>query len=219
MKLFVIFVVFALFTGCSAKPYVVQSSAKYAGSGVYEIYIVSHGWHTGLVIPSRDVYSNIPELNARFGKAQYIEFGWGDKGFYQAKEITSGLTMRAILWPTESVVHVVAIPLDVYEYFQGSEIKNAYLNRRELESLVRFISNSFYKDEHGKVLELKSGIYGDSQFYKGTGNYHLMNTCNKWTAKGLRSAGMDISTTFKLTAGSIMEYLGRKEFSPNKIEP
>jgi len=34
-----------------------------------------------------------------------------------------------------------------------------------------------------------------------------MNTCNKWTAKGLKSAGMDISPTFKLTAESIMDYL------------
>jgi hypothetical protein len=31
-----------------------------------------------------------------------------------------------------------------------------------------------------------------------------MNTCNKWTAKGLKSAGMDISPMFKLTAGSVM---------------
>ena len=34
-----------------------------------------------------------------------------------------------------------------------------------------------------------------------------MNTCNKWTAKGLKSAGMDISPTFKLTADSIMDYV------------
>ncbi len=34
-----------------------------------------------------------------------------------------------------------------------------------------------------------------------------MNTCNTWTAKGLKSAGMDISPTFKLTADSIMDYM------------
>ena len=53
----------------------------------------------------------------------------------------------------------------------------------------------------------KNGLYGDSQFYKGVGDYHLMNTCNKWTAKGLESAGMDISPTFKLSAGSVMDYI------------
>ncbi|MGF1760774.1 DUF2459 domain-containing protein, partial [Photobacterium sagamiensis] len=45
------------------------------------------------------------------------------------------------------------------------------------------------------------------QFYKGVGDYHLMNTCNQWTAKGLKSTGMDISPTFKLTAGSVMKYV------------
>ena len=57
------------------------------------------------------------------------------------------------------------------------------------------------------MVELESGIYGNSQFYKGVGDFYLMNTCNKWTAKGLKSAGMDISPTFKLTADSIMDYL------------
>ena len=73
--------------------------------------------------------------------------------------------------------------------------------------LISFIENSFYKQSNGDIVPLKNGIYGDSQFYKGEGDYYLMNTCNKWTAKGLSSAGMDISTTFKLTAGSIMDYL------------
>ena len=34
-----------------------------------------------------------------------------------------------------------------------------------------------------------------------------MNMCNRWTAKGLKSIGMDISPTLKLTAGSVMNYL------------
>ena len=175
---------------------------------------MSHGWHTGFIIPAAKIYPSIPELKARFGKVRYIEFGWGDKGFYQAKEITSGLTLRAIFWPTESVIHAVAIPSDVYAYFPNSEIENIVLNSSELGSLVNFISASFYKDEKGKVLELKNGIYGNSQFYKGVGDYYLMNTCNKWTAKGLKSAGMNISTTFKLTAGSIMNYLGYESVQP-----
>lgn len=149
----------------------------------------------------------MPELKDRFGDIRSIEFGWGDKGFYQSKEITSGLTLRAIFWPTESVVHAVSVPQGVYEYFPSSDIKELCLNNEELESLVSFISNSFSKSIDGKVKELKNGIYGNSQFYKGVGDYYLMNTCNKWIAKGLRSTGMDISTTFTLTASSVIGYL------------
>lgn len=172
---------------------------------------MSHGWHTGFVIPSINIYPKLPKLIARFKNSPFIEFGWGDKGFYQAKEITSGLTLRAIFWPTESVIHAVAVPSNVYEYFPGSKIEEVFLAESELDSLVNFISDSFYKDEKGDALKLKNGTYGNSQFYKGVGDYYLMNTCNKWTAKGLKSAGMGISTTLKLTAGSIMNYLARKD--------
>ena len=56
-------------------------------------------------------------------------------------------------------------------------------------------------------MPLSKGIYGDSQFYEGTGRYSMLNTCNVWTAKGLNSAGFDISPMFNLTAGSVMNYL------------
>ena len=136
-----------------------------------------------------------------------MDSGREHKGFYQAKEITSGLTLRAIFWPTESVIHAVAVPQNVYEYFANSEIEVLCLNDSELSSLIGFIKSSFYRDNNGKFVELKKGIYGDSQFYKGVGDFYLMNTCNKWTAKGLKSAGMDIVPTFKLTSNSVMSYV------------
>ncbi len=33
------------------------------------------------------------------------------------------------------------------------------------------------------------------------------NTCNKWTAKGLESAGVNINPSLKLTSGSVMGFL------------
>lgn len=94
-----------------------------------------------------------------------------------------------------------------YKFFPNSEVERLCLTDSELSSLIGFIVNSFYKDTKDEVLELGNGIYGDSQFYKGVGDYYLMNTCNSWTAKGLRSVGMNISSTFKLTAGSVMRYV------------
>jgi len=201
-----------LLSGCSAKPHVYNHAEKFKGNGDRQIYVVSHGWHTGFVIDAKQIQHKIPELKKRFEDAEYIEFGWGDKGFYQAKEITSGLTLRAIFWPTESVVHSVAVPQNVSEYFASSEVELLCLNDSELSSLVNFIASSFYRDENNNVVELKKGIYGNSQFYKGVGDYYLMNTCNKWTAKGLKSVGMDINPTFKLTAGSVMSYVKANKY-------
>lgn len=191
---------------CSNKPYVVENSELDVADAT-TIYIANHGWHTGFIIPAADIQAQLPELQRRFADAPFLEFGWGDKGFYQAKEITSGLTLRAILWSTESVVHAVAVSQRPDIYFAGSDVKTLCLNKKQYSGLIRFIENSFYKNEKNMIVTQKEGIYGDSQFYTGEGDYYMMNTCNKWTAKGLKSAGLDIWPAFKLTATSIMDYL------------
>jgi len=178
MKIFILLIIIIL-GGCSAKPYIVSYAEEFEGSGQNEVYVVSHGWHTGFVIPAPEIQGVIPELEQRFGDTPYIEFGWGDKGFYQAKETTLGLTLRAIFWPTESVVHSVAVPQKVEEYFSNSEVAKLCLSDGELSALIGFISSSFYRDKSGYLLELQKGIYGDSKFYSGVGDFYLMNTCHR----------------------------------------
>ena len=195
---------------CSTKPFIVESDTDPESSKEYTVFVVSHGWHTGIVVPTADLLAVIPELKARFSDSQYLEIGWGDKGFYQAEEITTGFTLRAIFLPTESVVHVVAIPKSPYESFPYSKIQFLCLGDRNSSSLIRFIAGSFQSSSKSKIIELKHGIYGDSQFYKGVGKFYIFNTCNKWTAKGIKSAGFDINPTFKLTTDSIMNYLYRE---------
>jgi uncharacterized protein (TIGR02117 family) len=197
----------SLISGCSSQPYVIKLAEDAPRTGHNEIYVVSHGWHTGLVLPAKEIQLRLPGLKKRFGDKPFIEFGWGDKGFYQTNEITTGLTFRAMFWSSGSVIHAVAVPGDVLKFFQNSEVRQLCLSDAGVSSLIDFIANSFSKNPQGEIVELKNGIYGDSQFYAGTGDYYLFNTCNKWTAKALRSAGMDISPTFKLTAGSVMSYV------------
>ncbi len=206
LKFFLLAICFI--SGCSSKPYVVDRPKEGFVGGLNQVYVVRHGWHTGFVIPAVDIHKSVPELKKRFPHARNIEFGWGDKGFYQAEEITTGITLQAMFWPTESVVHAVAVPNDVERYFFGSNIEILCLSVSEYLSLINFISNSFARNEAGDVVPQKSGIYGNSQFYQGVGSFYFMNTCNKWTAKGLRSAGLSIAPMFKLTAGSIINYLG-----------
>ncbi len=171
------------------------------------VFVVSHGWHTGFVVPAKAMQRKIHGLNTRFQRASYIEFGWGDEQFYQASEITTGLTLRAILWPTESVIHAVGVPDNVAGFYQANQLETLCLKGEDFQALIEFIVNSFYRNKSGQVIPLQAGLYGDSQFYMGAGQYYLTNTCNSWTAKGLASAGFNISPVFKQTAGSIMNYL------------
>lgn len=198
-----------LLSACSSQPEMVPYPKKFSGQGENEIYVVSHGWHTGFVLSAEKIQNQLPELKNRFGEIAYLELGWGDQGFYQAKEITADITLNAIFWPSPSVIHAVAVPNDIDTYFNQSRIEKLCLTEQEVSSLITFLAGSFAQNQSGNIIPLQKGIYGDSQFYQGSGEYHLMNTCNKWTAKGLKSIGMDIEPTFKLTADSIITYLSK----------
>lgn len=180
-----------------------------------EISIVSYRWHTGFIIPADIIQQALPQLKTRFSNVPFLEFGWGDKGFYQAKKVTFGLTLQAALVPTESVVRVGAITKKAKVFFPNNEVRTLCLDDEHYTALVNFIKNSFLTKNDGKIVSLTKGLTGNSQFYKGEGSYHLMNTCNTWTARGLKDAGLEISPTFKFTASSIIDYLDQDKSTRN----
>ncbi len=204
--LFLLFLLLML-PGCTLKPYAVRHTEGRSAEKSVVIYVVSHGWHTGIMVPAREIQSNLHQLRERFGKTPYLEFGWGDNLFYPADEMTTGLTLRAILWPTGSVIHAVAVPEKAELFFPDSQVERLCITPNDYSSLISFITKSFYTNEKNDIVQLKDGIYGNSQFYQGEGAFCLLNTCNNWTAKALKSAGMDISPAFKSTADSIMDYI------------
>ena len=193
-----------LLSSCAFAPYRVAGIPSSGASGTNAVYIVSHGWHTGLIVPAAPLRQALPDLQTRFGDTSYYEIGWGDKGFYQATEVTAGLTLQAMFWSSGAVMHVVSIRADPATHFQHSQVTPLCLNAEQLAGLATFITHSFARGNAGELQALKAGIYGDSQFYAASGRYHLLNTCNSWTAKGLSSAGLGVAPAFKLTAGSVM---------------
>lgn len=201
----------ALLSACSGEPRAVQprprDEAAAASPRIFPVHVVRHGWHTGLIVPSRELDGVLPELELRFGTPAFYEIGWGDKGFYQAQDITAGLTLRALFRSPGTVMHVAAVPVSPKDSFPGSEVVSFCVSRTELESMIQFLSTSFSRNREGRLVPLSKGIYGDSQFFDAIGRYSAVNTCNTWTAKGLESAGFDIHPPLKLTPGSVMRYL------------
>lgn len=210
---FVPFIAALLMIGCSTKPHVIDPVQRPEANRSHAVYVVSHGWHAGLIVPAASINQRLPELSERFGKVAFYEIGWGDKGFYQAAEITTGLTLQAMFWSSGAALHVVALDRPPRDYFPGSQIVETCLSNEQLHNLSTFIANSFARTADGAVIRLQNGIYGNSQFYEAEGRYYLLNTCNKWTAKSLRSAGLPIRHTWKLTAGSVMRSIGKHQQS------
>ncbi|MFN4942525.1 MAG: TIGR02117 family protein [Akkermansiaceae bacterium] len=192
-------------TGCSTLPRANKISGMSHLARDQQVHVVSHGWHTGIILKAENLNHLMPSLVKRFPDCDYYEVGWGDAGFYQAEKITVKITLNAIFLPSETVVHLVGIQGNPIEYFSISKVNVVSLSDEGLKSLCAFLESSFERDKDDTLKMLGSGLYGDSQFYEGEGKYHLFNGCNKWTAKALYSGGVDIEPVFKITSASVMD--------------
>jgi uncharacterized protein (TIGR02117 family) len=172
---------------------------------------VGHDWHTGLVVSAKAITARVPGLRARFGPAAYLEFGWGDRGFYQAPQVDFGLAAHAIAWPTDTVLHVVEIPVSPRVSFARSQVRLLCTSQMQQRALLDFIARSFARGPGGEISALGRGIYGNSEFFAATGTYHLFNTCNSWTAKGLKSLGIDMAASSTFTAERVMDQLAAQD--------
>ncbi|MFZ7125620.1 MAG: DUF2459 domain-containing protein [Desulfobacterales bacterium] len=190
------------------------------GDGVSERFqVVSHGWHTGILIRRNDLAAYDPQVAADFPGAGYLEIGWGDARYYVEPEPSAGLALRALLWPSASVLHVSAFSDFSERYFPESEIVGVCVDRIGYHRLLDFIASTFDRGTDGEIARLGSGLYGTSRFYKARGSFHAFNTCNTWVAEAVANAGHPLSTRFTVTSGRLMSQLRRDPGTPVQCTP
>ncbi len=158
----------------------------------------------GIVLPRAELPDSVWPPLGDFPGAQYLEVGWGDRDYYQAPDPHIGITLKAGLLPTDSVLHIVGFDGPVATYFPYSEVIGIELSSAGFEHLSRTIAASFARDEAGNAKSLGPGLYGNSRFYLSRESYHLFNTCNVWTARALRAAGLPISPARSIRVESLM---------------
>lgn len=168
------------------------------------IYLVSHGWHAGIVLKRTDLAHGVCWEYKDFADAEYLEVGWGDKDYYRTPEPSLGIILKAALLPTPSVLHIVGFSGAVSGYFPNSEIIEIALSYQGFVRLCHYIESSFALNQGGDTLPLGPGLYGNSQFYQSRESYHAFNTCNVWTARALRAAGCPIKPVFSVGAEALM---------------
>lgn len=173
------------------------------------IYLVSHGWHAGIVVKRSDIPDGVWPQQKAFGDAEYLEVGWGDRDFYRTPGFNLGLAIKAALLPTESVLHVVSFNGTVQAYFPYSEITQLQLSEAGFEQLCRYIAASYFKDPAGDSVSLGPGLYGNSQLYLSTETYHIFKTCNVWSARALHNAGCPITPASAITVDNLMSQVYR----------
>ncbi len=181
--------------GGACTPLVKEAIDSFPGAGpTVSAFLLVDRWHAGVAIKVSDIPGNLVPERRDFTEAQYLEFGWGDWDFYQAPNVSSGDALKALLFPTKSVLHVVGFRGPVAHYAPYREIITFDIPSHDFERLVAYIDKSFARTDGGTALPLGRGLYGDSRFYPARGAFHLFNTCNTWAARALQAAGYPISS-------------------------
>lgn len=190
---------------CAAPPGARPASAVEAPTRT--IYVVSHGWHTGIVLRRADAPRWLWPESADFPDAEYLEVGWGDRDYYRATDPGLWLAFKAAVWPTPGVLHVVGFRGPVSAYFPASDVVALVVTEPGIDRLVALIGASHERDAGGRAVPLGPGLYGHSRFYASRERFHLFRTCNVWTAQALVAAGVEVSPDQSLTAGGLLTQL------------
>jgi uncharacterized protein (TIGR02117 family) len=173
------------------------------GSDGTTIALVSHGWHSGLVLPRAALTGAgggpaLADIATRFRAYPEIEFGWGEARFYRATptlaQFDAGLALRALFTPggRAGVVQVVGLERPARDSFPHSEIVPMQLSEAGLARLLARLETSFRLAE-GRPIAGGPGLYGPSLFYEGAGRFSYANVCNHWAARLLAAAGLPIT--------------------------
>jgi uncharacterized protein (TIGR02117 family) len=151
----------------------------------------------------------LPEL-LDFDTYDFVEIGWGERDFYMDAGDSTLLAIKAMLWPNDSVMHLVGVNGDLAATFRHSSIVRVELSEAGFDALCRYLDASFARPVgHARAQRLGEGLYGPSSFYEAHGTFHVFNVCNKWTAKALRAAGTPLRTWHVLSASDVLDQVAK----------
>ena len=165
-----------------------------------EIFLRSNGTHVDLALPvsneTHDWRAFVPLSDFephRQQPFQFVSFGWGEKAFYLNTptwdDMTVSTVLHATLIPSASAMHVT--------YLENTP-KTGHLCNRVLiapeayAELCEFVKQGFQQDANGRLIPIELDGYANvnDKFYEGVGDYHAFTTCNDWTNRGLKTAGV-----------------------------
>lgn len=178
-------------------------------------YIVTNGVHTDIVVPVQNTIFNWSTFvhcedctNPNF-TAEYIAFGWGDKGFYLETPTWSDLkfstAFNAVFGLSTSAMHVTWY---LFRPTESETCKEIVLSEEQYRRLIQYIKSSFTL-QNGKPVHMKAAHahYGQyDTFYDGVGKYNLFFTCNTWANSALKEAGQKCALWTPFDSGIFNHY-------------
>jgi uncharacterized protein (TIGR02117 family) len=162
------------------------------------IFLRTNGVHTWIVVPKvtpemdwRPLVPGEHLRDPRWGGADHVALGYGNRTFYLETPTWGDLTMKnaflAAFGQGRSLMHA-----DHDHDPQPDEYTRPLtVSREQYRRLATRIRASFQLDEKGRTIPvLDRGYGGSDMFYEAVGPYTALYTCNAWTGEVLRHAGV-----------------------------
>lgn len=161
------------------------------------IYVRTNGVHTWIMVPlvtqEMDWRPLTPASDLR-DPAQggdHVAIGYGNRTFYLETPTWGDLTMKnaflAAFGSGRSLMHADHDTAPRPNEYQRPIV----LRHEEYRRLVDFMQSSFQRDANGRTIPLLGRGYGaNDMFYEANGPYNAFITCNEWTGRALRRAGV-----------------------------
>lgn len=178
-----------------------------------DVFVCTNGIHTDLVLPAVtsavDWTIDLPDgdFPGAAPWASHRSFGWGDRAFYletrQWSDLRLSTALSALFGRGPSVMHVHAL----HRPAGSPDCGVIVVGDGQYRALAAFVSGSFRRDGEGRVMPLPGSGYGATDlFYEAVGHYSPVETCNEWTGKALRAAGVTVGawTPFE---GGVMRWV------------
>jgi uncharacterized protein (TIGR02117 family) len=162
------------------------------------IFVNTNGVHTGIGMPvvtdEMDWRPLVPAAHLRAPiAADYVFIGYGHRAFYLETQswadLSPALALDAAFGGGATLIHVD----HVQGPGEGPEQRALTLSREEYRRLVGFVKARFALDPAGNSVPLIGrGYDAHDMFYEAQGGYSLWLTCNEWTGRALRTAGVRV---------------------------
>jgi uncharacterized protein (TIGR02117 family) len=155
------------------------------------VYLVKHGWHTDIAIPSPELRGNMTIFQQIFPGVKILVFGFGKRTFVTAPVHTIG-DLVVGPFPGAGMLLVTGLSTTPDVAYNDGVTATLDLPAGGAERLSDFIWKTL-KKANGAPLELRPGFFPGSIFYRTETRYADSRTCNTWTADALAAAGLNIN--------------------------
>ena len=162
------------------------------------IYIRTNGVHTWIVMPKvspimdwRPYAPGEHLADPRWGAASHVAIGYGNRQFYLDTPTWADLSPATAFWAIAGTGPTLLHVEHIHDPHVDDITRRIVLRPEEYRRLADYIARRFVLGPDGRPIPLIGRGYGPSDiFYEANGGYSFVMTCNEWTGRALRHAGI-----------------------------